>query len=137
MPIKLNNKLLLICLLLCSLLFTGNFGLFTSPGYFDAITFDTVALDPFSFSGESSHSINDKMNSGYFGYLFSTNTLISFSSLSMKQLRWLGAKSGWGLIAAFIAALMACLLYYSRLSAETYTILCSSILVIFLHKKTG
>jgi hypothetical protein len=32
---------------------------------------------------------------------------------------------------------MTCLIYYSRLSDETYTQLFSSIITVFLHKKDG
>lgn len=135
MQIKLNNKHILICLLLCSLFLTSYISVLNTNGI---ISSDVNVSDISSVSGGSEHSsMNGGANVGHDDYMAATNTSTEFSIFSMKQSRWQGAKTSFNMLTIIVAAQMTCLIYYSRLSDETYIQLISSIITVFLHKKDG
>lgn len=131
--IKSNNKPILLCLLLYSLFFIGYISVLNTGGIISS-----DVLNIFSADGRGEHaSMAGGTTAGYHDYLAATDTSTESSIFSMKQLRWPNTKDGSNMLTAIVAAQVACLSYYSRLSDQTYTQLNSSIITTFLHKKDG
>lgn len=134
MQIKVNNKLILICLLLCFLFLTCYKSVLDTNG----IVSSNINVSISTVSEASEHtSMTADVNIGHDHYMAATNTLVGFSTSSLRHSRWLGTKTSFNILTAIISAQMACLIFYSRLSDRTYTQLFSSKITIFLHKKDG
>lgn len=134
MQIKVNNKLILICLLLCSLFLTSYIYVLDTYG----ISSDVNGSDIFSTNGGIERSsMSGGINAGHDDFMAAPNTSTKSSISSMRQSRWLSTKINFNILTAIAAVQMAFLIYYSRLSDQTYTRLISSIITIFLHKKDG
>lgn len=135
MQIKVNNKHILLYLLICSLFLTSYISILNING---VISLDVNVFDIFSTSDRVEHSsMNGGANVGYNDYLPATNTSTELSIFSMQQSRWLGTKTSPKILTAIVAALLACLFYYSRHSNKICPQLNSLLITIFLHKKDG
>lgn len=135
MQIKVHNKLILICLLLCSLFLTSYISILNTNGI---ISSDVNGSGISFVSGGSEHSsMTGGINAGHDDFMAVPNTSTEFSISSIGGSRWLGTKTNFNILPAIVAVQMAFLIYYSRVSDQTYTQLISSIITVFLHKKDG
>lgn len=135
MQIKINNKHILVCLLLFSLFLIGYISVLNTNGI---ISSDVNAFDIFSFSGEHEHStMNDRVNAGHDDYMGAANTSTELSSFLMRQSQRLSIKTSYKFLTAVVTAqLITCLIYYSRRSDKIYPQFNSNIIAI-LHEKDG
>lgn len=127
MQIKLV-KLILVCLLLCSLFLTSYITVFNTNGI---VSTDVNTSDRMSKHSSMSGSV------GHVDYMTATNIFVKTAVFTMKLSRWLGVKTSFNILTAIFAAQMTCLNYYSRFSDKTYTQLISRIIVVYLHNKDG
>lgn len=135
MQIKISNKHILICMLLCSLFLTSYLSVLNTNG---VIPSDINIFDRSSISGEREHSsMNGGINSGHVDFTAMTDTSIEFIILSMKQARGLVAKTNFNILTALVAALIICFIYSSRLSERSCTPFSSLSITVYLHKKDG
>lgn len=135
MRIKISNKRILICLLLCSLFLTSYISVLNTNGI---IPSDVNIFERSSISGANEpSSMNDSANSGHVDYMANTDTFIDFSVFSLKQSRWLVPKTSFNILTAIVAAQIICFIYSSRLSGTICTQFNALKITIFLHKKDG
>ena len=135
MQIKISNKRILICLLLCSLFLTSYISILNTNGL---IFSDVNLFDRSSISGANEpSSMNDSANSGHVDYMATTDTSINLSISSLKQSRWLVTKTSFNNLTAIVAAQKICFICSSRLSDTICTQFNSIRITFFLHKKDG
>lgn len=133
MQIRISKNRILIGLLLCSLLLTGYISVFNTAG---VIPSEMNVFARSSMSGGSQSSMKVAVNTWPLDYL-TADTAIDFSNLSIKQSRWLFAKTNSDTLTAATAALMICFIYSSRLSDQICSQFNSIQITFFLHKKDG
>ncbi|MEL7564246.1 MAG: hypothetical protein AAGU27_05120 [Dehalobacterium sp.] len=126
------SKRILLCLLICTLFLTSYTSVLNTNGIISSDIFDF-----FSTSGRSEHSSMSGGASAGLDYLAAADTSLESSIFSVKQLRWLSIKTSLSILTAIVITQIACLIYYSRLSDQTYTQSYSSVITVFLHKKDG
>ncbi|ATW27475.1 hypothetical protein [Candidatus Formimonas warabiya] len=135
MQTKVNDKHISVCLLLCFLFLISYLSLFHTSGI---ILSDGNIWDAFSPGGGSEpSSMNGGANAGHHDYMAAADVSAQFSLSSLRQSRWLTTKAGYNILPASTPFLVACLIYYSKLSGEIYPPSNSSIITVFLHKKDG
>lgn len=127
-----NNKLIFICLLLCSLFLTNNISVLNT----NVIISSDINSSSVSGGSEPS-SMAGGIDAGHNDFMAAPNTSAEFSISSQRESRWLGAKTTFSFLTAIIAVQMAFLIYYSRLSSQPYTQSFASVITVFLHKKDG
>lgn len=132
---KTNKRLILICLLICTVFFT-NYASAISINILD--TSSVTASDifsgiegstPFSMDGGITHSHSDSMAA--------VDSSEKISAFSIRQSRWLNTKTGFGISMTKEVVHLARQFYPIKLSDENYSQLSSSIIINYLHKKDG
>ena len=132
---KTNKRLIVICLLLCTLFFTNYAsalsisGMNTSSATVQDIFSKIEGSSPFSMDGGITYNHSDSI----------TKTDISekISIFSSRQSRWLSTKTNFAFSTSKDTVQLMSPLYTSKLSDEAYSQLSSNIIVNYLHKKDG
>lgn len=136
MQIKVNNKLIMICLLLCFLLLTSSISILDANG---VIFPPSCQSDIFNASGTSgsSSSMSGGMNLATHEYMAAACSSAEFSVSSSNQSRFFNAKTNYDILTLIVPVQLTSLAAYLRFSEHTYTRLFSSIITVILQKKDG
>ena len=132
---KANKRLIVICLLLCTLFFTNYASALSISGMnASSVTVQDIfskieGSSPFSMDGGITYTHSDSITE--------TDSSEKISVFSSRQSRWLNTKTNFAFSTSKETVQLVSLLYTSRLSDRTYSQLSSSIITNYLHKKDG
>lgn len=136
MQLKVNNKLIIICLLLCFLFLTSSMSLLDTNSLISSPSCQSD-LSNVSGTSKSSSSMSGGLSLAAHEYMAAAYTSVEFSFSSINQSRFIGAKTNYNISTSTIPAQITSLTTYLRFSEQTYTKLFSSIMIVILHKKDG
>lgn len=135
MQIRINNKLMMIGLLLCFLLLTSYLNVIDANSVFSAKAAGSDSSPRAAGSGHS--SMAGGLDVGQHDYMTAANTLAEFSASSFRQSRSTGGKTHFDLLPACVTLLTAFYFFSSRQPERAYATSFSGIITIFLLKKDG
>jgi len=135
MRLKIYGKLTVSIFLLCLLFLTNNLSVLDRDGL---VSSDNGAAGISSVNtGSTPATVSNGFHPGPDDYLAPTNTIRELSISSLRQVRPLGTKTNFYILALIIAVQAACLIFCFRSLVRIHTVSLSGLITIFLHKKDG